>query len=162
MPLSDPEAYKAYQREYREKNRERLAAYDRERKQADNLTPEEKEAKRTRWRAWYYRHQEQLQGQLRDKSKVYRTKLRREALEAYGGEIPECVCCGEDIPAFLALDHIDGGGAAHRREIGSRNSNTMFLWAKRNGYPPIFQVLCHNCNMAKGFYGRCPHSGYQG
>ena len=21
----------------------------------------------------------------------------------------------------------------------------------------IFQVLCHNCNMSKGFYGYCPH-----
>lgn len=158
MPYADPEIYREYQKKYREQNRERLAAYDRERKQAANVTPKQREQKRVAHQAWYYRHQDVLQGEARDKSKVYRTKLRREVLEAYGGETPECACCFEDIPQFLALDHIDGGGAAHRREIGSRNSNTMFLWAKRNGYPPIFQVLCHNCNLAKGFYGECPHA----
>lgn len=30
-------------------------------------------------------------------------------------------------------------------------------WLKTNGYPDGFQTLCHNCNMAKGFYGICPH-----
>lgn len=30
-------------------------------------------------------------------------------------------------------------------------------WLRRNNYPNGFQVLCHNCNMAKGFYGKCPH-----
>jgi hypothetical protein len=25
------------------------------------------------------------------------------------------------------------------------------------GYPPGFRVLCHNCNMAIGLFGVCPH-----
>jgi hypothetical protein len=25
------------------------------------------------------------------------------------------------------------------------------------GFPPIFQVLCMNCNFAKGKLGFCPH-----
>lgn len=32
-------------------------------------------------------------------------------------------------------------------------------WLKKNDYPKGFQILCHNCNMSKGFYGYCPHVG---
>jgi hypothetical protein len=34
----------------------------------------------------------------------------------------------------------------------------MSQWAKRNGWPPIFRVACHNCNH--GLFrlgGICPH-----
>jgi hypothetical protein len=27
-----------------------------------------------------------------------------------------------------------------------------------NEFPDGFQVLCHNCNLAKGYYGECPHN----
>jgi hypothetical protein len=27
----------------------------------------------------------------------------------------------------------------------------------RNGFPDGYRVLCHNCNMALGQYGYCPH-----
>jgi len=30
------------------------------------------------------------------------------------------------------------------------------LWLRKYNYPKGFQVLCHNCNMAKRF-GVCPH-----
>jgi hypothetical protein len=33
----------------------------------------------------------------------------------------------------------------------------LYLWLKRNNYPTGFRVLCHNCNLAIGFYGYCPH-----
>jgi hypothetical protein len=28
---------------------------------------------------------------------------------------------------------------------------------RNQGYPPGYQVLCHNCNWAKYAYGECPH-----
>ena len=31
----------------------------------------------------------------------------------------------------------------------------------KNYYPKNLQILCHNCNMAKGFYGECPHYNYK-
>ena len=83
----------------------------------------------------------------------WKAALRSEVLSHYGGA---CACCGESEPKFLGLDHIDGGGTKHRNELGLRG-DAVYGWAKREGYPPIFQVLCHNCNMAKGFYGSCPH-----
>ena len=29
---------------------------------------------------------------------------------------------------------------------------------RKNNYPEGFQVLCSNCNFAKGKYGSCPHT----
>lgn len=93
---------------------------------------------------WYQDHKEitierARQAWLRQKDKV---------INYYGGV---CVCCGENYPGFLQLDHIDGGGTKHREQIhaetGSRN---LYAWVIRNGYPYGYQVLCANCNMAKG------------
>lgn len=78
-------------------------------------------------------------------------KLRQLALDHYGRK---CACCGETIEQFLGIDHIDGNGGKHRKEIGSSH---IYSWLKINKYPKGFQTLCHNCNMAKGFYGQCPH-----
>lgn len=78
-----------------------------------------------------------------------RENLRREAITAYGAK---CSCCGESEMVFLAIDHLNGGGARQRKEI----SNHTYRWLKKLGYPSGFQVLCHNCNWAKHI-GSCPH-----
>jgi hypothetical protein len=90
------------------------------------------------------------------KSQVWRMGLRMEALRAYGGTVPACACCGESTVEFLSVDHINGGGRQHRLEVGMRGGE-FYRWLKNNGYPTGYRVLCHNCNMAMGFYGRCPH-----
>lgn len=81
----------------------------------------------------------------------YQRKARQRAIEFYGGI---CACCGENEIKFLAIDHINNNGASHRRSIGTKN---VALWIIKNNFPKGFQILCHNCNMAKGFYGECPH-----
>src|ERR1039457_3298548 len=83
-----------------------------------------------------------------------RAKARLVCLVCYGGNPPLCACCGEWRLNFLGMDHMNGGGAAHRREIGRGN---ITHWLTKNNFPKGFQVLCHNCNLAKGFYGHCPH-----
>jgi len=94
-------------------------------------------------------------------AKKYHESLRRDAFNAYGG--PQCACCGTLVDEFLTMDHIEGGGAAHRAELrGNKNQSggggiKLYLWMKRMGYPPGFQVLCMNCNFTKGKYGVCPH-----
>lgn len=85
-----------------------------------------------------------------------RTSIRREILAHYSDGDPRCECCGERTVEFLALDHINGGGAKHRKSV-----KNMTSWIIKNDFPPIFRVLCHNCNMAKGLYGRCPHQRNQ-
>lgn len=85
----------------------------------------------------------------------YWRRLRLAALEAYGRV---CACCGESRIEFLAVDHIGGAGNEHRRNVKARSGQNLYNWLKSNGYPPGFRVLCHNCNMALGFYGYCPHA----
>ena len=41
----------------------------------------------------------------------------------------KCACCGEEQYEFLCIDHVNDDGNER-----------------------------HNCNMAKGFHGQCPHS----
>jgi hypothetical protein len=81
-------------------------------------------------------------------------------LNHYGNGNPHCVCCGESHFQFLALDHINGGGSKHRKEVG--NGTMLYAWIIRNNFPEMFQILCHNCNSAKGFYGQCPHKIHLG
>ncbi len=67
-----------------------------------------------------------------------------------------------DTVGALGADHdVNGGGTQHRNASGSRGSR-LYLWLEKNGYPEGFRVLCHNCNMALGFYGYCPHEREQG
>jgi hypothetical protein len=85
-------------------------------------------------------------------------ELREAVLVAYGSK---CACCGEATLAFLCIDHINGGGSEHRRALRAKGISAgagFYKWLQKNDYPEGFQVLCHNCNMAKGFYGSCPHS----
>lgn len=100
-------------------------------------------------------------------------KVRLEILTHYSGGIPKCACCGESGLPFLTIDHIDGKGADHRREIGmvqgtalqtanqkikvNIGGNGLPYWLKKNNYPEGFQILCANCNFAKRQKPICPH-----
>ena len=109
-----------------------------------------KEANRRKSREWYQNNKEKGRAIcLRS-----RRKIRMMALRAYGGESPKCNCCGESEIKFLSIDHIENDGSEHRKKIGKNN---LYYWLKLNGYPKGFQVLCYNCNFAKGHYGKCPH-----
>jgi len=73
---------------------------------------------------------------------------------AYGGY--RCACCGEGEPMFLTLDHINNGGSKQRRQLGA--GSQIFVWLRKRGYPPGFQVLCSNCNLGRHRNGgTCPH-----
>ena len=69
---------------------------------------------------------------------------------------PYCACCGESEIDFLCLDHINGGGSKHRRELNG-NGRIIYQWVVKNNFPDYFRVLCANCNQAYGYYGKCPH-----
>lgn len=70
-------------------------------------------------------------------------RLKLKILENYGG--PVCVGCGETELIVLQIDHINGGGNKHRKDIGGcRNT---YRWLRDNNFPPGFRVLCVNCNI---------------
>lgn len=78
--------------------------------------------------------------------------LRDKILDALGHQ---CVCCGERERAFLAIDHVHGGGNKERTRA-TDGYHQRVLKEIEDGTDK-YQILCHNCNMAKGFYGHCPH-----
>ncbi len=105
-------------------------------------------------REWVKRDREKRPELYREKSRRQGRELREQVIAAYGGA---CACCREDRVEFLALDHIDGGGAEHRRRA-SRGGRAVYREVRAAGFPKDkFRLLCHNCNMSRGFYGYCPH-----
>jgi hypothetical protein len=104
------------------------------------------------------------------KNNPERERIRRAALHTatklkiftyYSKGVPVCECCGEKILMLLTLDHIDGGGAKHKREISKgmlHSSSYLYRWVVQNNFPPLFQVLCFSCNAGKHLNGGiCPH-----
>jgi hypothetical protein len=90
----------------------------------------------------------------KEQRRKYQRQIKEAGLKAYGNK---CACCGEHRPNFLTIDHVRGDGAAHRAEIGL--GKAIYGWLRKNNYPQDgrFQVLCFNCNLAKGFFVECPH-----
>ena len=83
-----------------------------------------------------------------------RQRYTQNAFNAYGGFI--CACCGETIPKFLTIDHINGITSQDRK--APRAGWVFYLWLKKQGYPPGYQVLCYNCNLGRARnQGICPH-----
>ena len=55
-------------------------------------------------------------------------------------------------------EHKENDGADHRRKIGVKGGIDMYMWILKNNFPPIFQILCHNCNWSKRHpSGKCIH-----
>lgn len=103
---------------------------------------------------------------FKDAQRIYRNAktraLKTETLRHYGpNNEAKCACCWQSGDEFLTIDHIAGGGRTHMkwlREIyGVVPGSDFYLWLKRNKWPDGFQVLCWNCNCAKGHFGMCPH-----
>ena len=122
------------------------AAYHRARRE----DPVVRERIKEQQRASYRRNPQKAKDYARERGRT----LKQAALDAYG---PACACCGEGQFEFMAIDHIEGNGRQHRMALGVSAGAGFYAWLKREGYPDGFRVLCHNCNMAAGFYGKCPH-----
>ena len=82
---------------------------------------------------------------------------RIQVIQHYSQGVGCCACCGESHIEFLGIDHIDGGGNKHRKEVQNHYRN-IYWYLIKNNYPDGYRVLCHNCNLARGFYGYCPHT----
>lgn len=90
-------------------------------------------------------------------NRTSRSKYREVAILHYGGTPPKCNCCGEKERKFLTIDHINGGGRKHRKEL-KNTLGGVHGWLVRNNFPEGFQVLCMNCNWGKYINnGTCPH-----
>jgi hypothetical protein len=101
---------------------------------------------------------------LNQNSRYYNEDKRFEVCLTYSkrhsnSDIPCCRCCGENTDVrFLAIDHIQGRKNLSKKETGL-GGDRLILFLKKNNYPEGYQVLCHNCNSAKGHSkdNTCPH-----
>ena len=99
-------------------------------------------------RRWHADHRDKVNAGERRRNAAEKLKI----LAAYGRF---CVCCGEDEPVFLSLDHVHGGGRQDR--AGKAIGTQFYRKLRREGFPPGFQILCFNCNAAKRTKSVCPH-----
>lgn len=109
---------------------------------------------RERIRAKYNANRDELLAKRREQGRKINRRLKLRVYEAYGNR---CVCCGESNLGFLSIDHIKGGGRAHRQEVGGG----VQLWRLiiKAGFPEDFQLLCYNCNLGRYHNGGvCPHN----
>jgi len=81
-------------------------------------------------------------------------KVKLTIFEYYG---KFCACCGESRVEFLTIDHINGGGKSHRKQLKTRGGYGFYTWLMNHGFPDGYRTLCFNCNLSLGAYGYCPH-----
>jgi hypothetical protein len=148
------EKMRAYHRETYIGRRDKMNSLRKERRDKTGWYEANSEKQRANTRAYYWSHREEVR--RRENQRAFEMRLL--VLQHYGGK---CACCGETEYKFLAMDHINGNGNKHRKEIGS-GGKTLYRWLVKNNFPEGFQVLCHNCNVAKGLYGICPHQERKG
>ena len=106
------------------------------------------------------------------KRKENRNSKRLKVLKHYSknlsnSDIPCCNCCGENSHLeFLSIDHIMGKKEMDTiKELVKIKYSSKLIdikltrWIIKNNFPKYFQILCHNCNLSKGYYGNCPLEG---
>lgn len=124
-----------YNRQWRAKNPERVSTYS---------------------RTSYLKHKQTLTA----KQKRYRRSVWLSIVEHYG---QRCACCGVTQIEFLTIDHKNNDGNLHRQAVGLGHAYWRHI--VNSGYPDYIQILCWNCNRAKGCFLRrrpndvwiCPH-----
>lgn len=137
-----------YMREWSARNRGKTREWARKHK---------KEAK-AKYRAYRQEHQGEIavwrrKHYLQDISRIKRHNamfakvVKMISLRIYSDGTMCCARCGERDTRFLTLDHLHNDGYEHRKH--SKYAH-MGIWAMHNNWPPIFQVLCYNCNCSKG------------
>lgn len=85
----------------------------------------------------------------------HKDKLLNEFFDHYGHA---CTCCGEADKRFLSIEHLLGGGNAHKRKLKRSSVDSTIRDIRNSGWPPIYTTLCFNCNFGKWrMGGTCPH-----
>lgn len=71
--------------------------------------------------------------------------FKKTVFDYYGCKCQWSSGCDVTDPDMLQIDHINGDGYKHRKEIGGGGIR-MYQWLIRNNFPPGFRLLCANHN----------------
>jgi len=77
-----------------------------------------------------------------DKERYF--KYQEIVFDYYGHKCMWPEDCSITDSDMLQIDHINGNGNEHRKEIG--NSNKLYQWLIKNNFPKGFRLLCANHN----------------
>lgn len=125
-----------------------LESFNKNRSMRDGLSPYCRACDKARG-IIYIRENPPKRG-VESKSSLWFGKLKTLVIDGYGAS---CSCCREHRRPFLTLDHVHGGGGAHRR----KDKIIHYKDARDRAFPPDYRVLCYNCNCSMAYKGYCPH-----
>ena len=138
----------------RAKLREACSRYHK--KQWATMTEEQKLAEKERLRQRRLEMSPEQVAIERAKGRRRQHDLKVRAIKYYSNGSMRCMCPTCEVPGgakdidVLNIDHINGGGKKHMRELKANGWNgTLYAWLARNEYPVGFQVYCYNCNNKK-------------
>jgi hypothetical protein len=171
--IQTDEERKAKQKEYRERPEVKAKRKEAEKKYASTAKGKAKQKKysqrpEVKAKRKEYRERPEVKAKIKDQYQYDRLII----LQTYSkhlsdSDIPCCICCGENFHSdFLAIDHIAGRKQMDFMpelvKIGYSSkllNHTLFSWIIENDFPNGFQILCANCNFAKGIKNnnnQCP------
>ena len=134
------ELIKRAAKKYRDSHKEEAREYNRNKRNADPEKAREKS------RISYQKHKDK---KMEYQRKYYKS-VKEKFIQMYGGK---CACCGETTFYFLTIEH-KLGQIRSTKETGTR----AYRKAIQEHRPDLYEILCWNCNCAKGQLGYCPHS----
>jgi len=106
--------------------------------------------KRCRHKNQWPRHYAKNKDQILEKGKK-RTKANKlQVIDYYSNGTMKCNRCNMNDIRVLTLDHINGGGNAHRKQVGNSTYFRLIQqYKKTNQWEDGYQVLCMNCQFIK-------------
>lgn len=138
---ANSETVRERSRQYREANRETVLVRQRERYEANRDA-----------RLEYGRQYHEANRDARNEGRHRRYEAdREEVLAHYSPDTPPCCACCSTT-GNLAIDHVNGGGGEHRKEVGGAR---FYHWLITENFPSGYQVLCVPCNSSKREGKRC-------
>ena len=177
MPFKDKEAQKAYNKAYRlahpektsyaaktESQKETLRNQAREYQREYRKRPEvierfseymktykEKNLVKLRVRAVvkYRNHKADpiANARILENGRKNKVKIKKLVVDKYSNGTMKCAWCEERRLPCLSVDHIDGGGNAHRKSIRINAGDNFYRWLINQGFPLGFRILCMNCQL---------------
>jgi hypothetical protein len=163
------EERKQYQKNYDKKNSKKLKNYQKIYSKKEHVVNKRKIYQATRRQLnevidYHKKYNKDNAKKLNQNKRDYNKDRRFTVCLTYSerhsnSKIPCCRCCGENSDIrFLAIDHIQGRENLPKKEAGLVGDKLISFLIRKN-FPEGYQVLCHNCNSAKGHSkdNTCPH-----
>ena len=126
--------------------------------------PEEHAKTKIYMKKWREENREKHRALSRDWANRTRLERKQKVFSHYSNGSLKCACCGVQGLEFLTVDHII---SRKKMELDLQLMNMgysaklhgkdLYYWLEDNDFPSGFQILCWNCNFAKGSLGECPH-----